>query len=305
MIQNLQIFLPFRCYSSTLYRFAPFSLSLSPFDLLTSFYCCYYLLLQVIIITNSDEGWVHYSAERYVPKLLPVLDKYQIISARTRYERFYPQQPLCWKAAAFAHESNELYETAFASSSSSSSNCLDDTKSCDSMELTDVSSSASEDSTPSLPSSSSSMHHHYKKSSSKEQQQREIISFGDSMEERTAVRIVAGQLDATPKSVMFIPSPTPVQLIGQLEMLSTHMKYICIHHKSLDLEISNDQANRCANDYIRKHKVKVDYEFLSFSRCCEEAEDDDDVVMTTNTTTTGNGAVPQQKNDTNVMVASG
>ena len=65
---------------------------------------------QVIVITNSDEGWVKFSAERFVPYLVPVMENYRVVSARTRYEKFYPGQPLCWKAAAFAHEVNEIYE---------------------------------------------------------------------------------------------------------------------------------------------------------------------------------------------------
>lgn len=81
---------------------------------------------------------------------------------------------------------------------------------------------------------------------------REIISFGDSMEERTAVRIVADQLDATPKSVMFVQSPTPIQIIGQLHMLYNHMKFVCDNTDCLDLEISQEQAQRCAESYLKK-----------------------------------------------------
>jgi len=63
----------------------------------------------VLIITNSDSGWVEYSASRFLPSLLPTLqsDLVSTVSARTRYEGMYPGQPLCWKAAAFAHEVNE------------------------------------------------------------------------------------------------------------------------------------------------------------------------------------------------------
>lgn len=196
---------------------------------------------QVIIITNSDEGWVRYSAERFVPKLLPVVDKYRIVSARTRYEKFYPGQPLCWKAAAFAHEVNELYETQSSASDNASQ------KSYDSLELTDVS-SASEDSLS--PQQSPVVTPPCSK--------REVISFGDSMEERTAVRIVSEQLCAIPKSVMFLQSPTPVQIIGQLLMLTEHMKYVCDHETSLDLEISLEQAERCASQFIKRNDICVD-----------------------------------------------
>eukprot|EP00519_Triparma_laevis_P014214 CAMPEP_0182491018 /NCGR_PEP_ID=MMETSP1321-20130603/654_1 /TAXON_ID=91990 /ORGANISM="Bolidomonas sp., Strain RCC1657" /LENGTH=253 /DNA_ID=CAMNT_0024693269 /DNA_START=310 /DNA_END=1068 /DNA_ORIENTATION=- len=66
----------------------------------------------VLIITNSDDGWVRFSAEKFLPDLLPSLDSpsIEIVSARTRYESLYPGQPLCWKAAAFAHEVNERFQ---------------------------------------------------------------------------------------------------------------------------------------------------------------------------------------------------
>jgi hypothetical protein len=182
-------------------------------------------------MTNADEGWVKFSAEKYCPKLLPVIDKYRVVSARTRYEKFYPGQPLCWKAAAFAHEVNEIYEKI-----------KDDSDSCASMEGTDVSSTSSiesaEEETP-VP--------------------REIISFGDSLEERTATNIVSGQLSAIPKSVMFMNSPSPLQIIGQLHMLTNHMKFVCENPKSLDLQISQEQADRCALSYFKKHEISYDH----------------------------------------------
>lgn len=185
---------------------------------------------QVLIITNSDEGWVKFSCERFIPQLLPVVEKYRTVSARTGYERFYPGQPLCWKAAAFAHEVNEIFERGlgqaydFANSNNRS------------MESTDVS-SASDDSFQSIPCD-----------------RREILSFGDSMEERTAVKIVAEQLSATPKSVMFVQSPTPTQIIGQLEIVSNHMKYLGTQTNGLDLEISRNQADRSADSFMRRSR---------------------------------------------------
>jgi hypothetical protein len=155
-----------------------------------------------------------------------VIERYRIVSARTRYERFYPNSPLCWKAAAFAHEANEIYENDMNVSV------------VESMEGSDVSSDCSLASTV-------------------DSRKREIISFGDSMEERTAVRIVSGQLSAIPKSVMFISSPSPLQLIGQLNMVTSHMKFVCEHESSLDLEISPHQAQRCAEKYMGKISLGV------------------------------------------------
>ena len=168
-----------------------------------------------------------YSCERIVPALLPVIAKYRIVSARTNYENFYPGQPLCWKAAAFAHEVNELFQ-----------------EDCPNLEISDVSSEESfdmnDDDAPSI--------------QKRTEREREIISFGDSMEERTAVRIVADQLTATPKSVMFVPSPTPAQIVGQLLMVTSHMKFVCDNKDSLDLEISPEQADRSYEAYMKRYK---------------------------------------------------
>jgi hypothetical protein len=180
----------------------------------------------VIIITNSDEGWVNFSAEKYCPKLLPVVAKYRVVSARTGYEKFYPGQPLCWKAAAFAHEVNEIFEQLRG-----------DANSCVSMDVTDVSSSSSVESDDDTAA------------------RREVISFGDSMEERTATNIVSNQLGAIPKSVMFLNSPTPIQIIGQLHMLTHHMRYVCDNRQSLDLKITAEQADRFGHSYLKKRRI--------------------------------------------------
>jgi hypothetical protein len=222
--------------------------------------------LQVIIITNSDDGWVKYSCERIVPSLLPILSQYRIVSARTSYEKFYPNQPLCWKAAAFAHEVNELFEDATATllqnnnNDNSTNNISTDdativtssddkdrnTSPCPSLELSVVSTDDSIEEDLTMTDSVEAeipIHTIIKK--------REVISFGDSMEERTAVRIVADQLTATPKSVMFVHSPTPLHIIGQLHMLRNHMKFVCQNGDSLDLEISPDQAQQFASSYLK------------------------------------------------------
>lgn len=205
---------------------------------------------EVIIITNSDEGWVQFSAERYCPALLPVLSKYPIVSARTRYEKFYPCQPLCWKAAAFAHEVNEIYDSL---------KNADDATSCASMEGTEVSSTSSlsdmedEPNALSSPTSSSCL-----VLDQSEQIPRQIISFGDSNEERMAVSIVSGQLDAVPKSIKFMPSPSLLQIIGQLHLLTNHMQFVCESTKSLDMHITEEQAEQYASSYLRSENLTYD-----------------------------------------------
>lgn len=231
--------------------------------------------IQVIIITNSDEGWVKYSAERYLPNLIPILDNYRIISARTRYEKFYPNQPLCWKAAAFAHEVNEHFcsledahdllerecSHGVNANSSKMNNKFDD--SVPDMDLASTDDSSLEDNSISSAEAESpgGVWDPPRKPLSTQEQvvsapppsfKREVISFGDSIEERTAVKIVSDQLDALPKSVMFLSNPTPTQIIGQLTMLTHHMKFVCEHEEDLDLEISLKQAEKCAQGYLAR-----------------------------------------------------
>lgn len=124
-----------------------------------------------------------------MPRLMPVLAGIRVVSARSTYERFYPGAPLCWKAAAFAHEANQAFG--------------DD----------DVSSSPR----------------------GQAPRRREIISFGDSNEERTAVKIAAGQLGAVAKSVKFVDLPTPEQLVKQVDTVCGWLAWVCRHDQELDL----------------------------------------------------------------------
>mmetsp|Transcript_44804 Transcript_44804/g.87789 ORF Transcript_44804/g.87789 Transcript_44804/m.87789 type:complete len:279 (+) Transcript_44804:67-903(+) len=185
---------------------------------------------EVVIITNAMEGWVEYSAERFVPKLLPVLKGIKIISARSRYEEFFPKKSLCWKAAAFAHEVNEIFNITKESSFSNNSTLI-----------TEVSS----------PNCSTS-------STSSKRRRREIISFGDSMDERTAVKIVASKLDALSKSVKFIQHPSPVQIIGQLSIVNSQLNYICGNEKDIDVEISKPHAQKTAESILNKCSNRSD-----------------------------------------------
>jgi len=63
---------------------------------------------QTYIITNAMEGWVEQSAAKYVPGMMSVLQKVPIISARSRYEKFYPRNVSMWKINAFQDLQREL-----------------------------------------------------------------------------------------------------------------------------------------------------------------------------------------------------
>jgi len=60
------------------------------------------------IITNAEQGWVEESAAKYVPDLLPVLQRVEIISARTRHGAQYPDDVSMWKIHAFGDLQKQL-----------------------------------------------------------------------------------------------------------------------------------------------------------------------------------------------------
>ena len=53
------------------------------------------------IITNSSEGWVEFSINKYFPNLSKYLDKITILSARDDYKNLYPDDTKMWKQKAF------------------------------------------------------------------------------------------------------------------------------------------------------------------------------------------------------------
>lgn len=63
----------------------------------------------VYIITNAETGWVELSAEKFVPSVCSLFNKIKIISARSLYEKEFPDDPIKWKVKAFTiHVNNEF-----------------------------------------------------------------------------------------------------------------------------------------------------------------------------------------------------
>jgi hypothetical protein len=61
----------------------------------------------VTIITNAETGWVQLSAKKFIPGVVPLLDKLKVVSARSTYEPSYPDAPLQWKMCAFQEQLRE------------------------------------------------------------------------------------------------------------------------------------------------------------------------------------------------------
>ena len=53
------------------------------------------------IITNGEAGWVQLSCQKFMPRVLPYIEKISVCSARSTYESQYPNSPNQWKIRAF------------------------------------------------------------------------------------------------------------------------------------------------------------------------------------------------------------
>jgi hypothetical protein len=65
---------------------------------------------EVHIVTNAETGWVQLSAEKFVPAVVPLLSKCQVLSARSTYESMYPDSPIKWKFYAFQQRLSGVFE---------------------------------------------------------------------------------------------------------------------------------------------------------------------------------------------------
>jgi hypothetical protein len=63
---------------------------------------------QTFLITNAMKGWVEFSAQKWLPGLLPTLEKIRVISARTEHEEEFPDNYGEWKIQAFLKVQREL-----------------------------------------------------------------------------------------------------------------------------------------------------------------------------------------------------
>lgn len=52
---------------------------------------------EVHVVTNAETGWVQLSAQKWLPGVVPLLAKLNIISARSTFEEKFPGSPFKWK----------------------------------------------------------------------------------------------------------------------------------------------------------------------------------------------------------------
>jgi hypothetical protein len=62
-----------------------------------------------IVITNAETGWVELSCKKFLPRVLPVLARLRVLSARSTFEALAPDSPSDWKVHAFHQEISAAY----------------------------------------------------------------------------------------------------------------------------------------------------------------------------------------------------
>ena len=60
------------------------------------------------IITNAVKGWVEFSCKKFMPEVLPILQKVIVISARHKYESQFPTDVPQWKINTFLETQGDL-----------------------------------------------------------------------------------------------------------------------------------------------------------------------------------------------------
>jgi len=64
---------------------------------------------RVYIVTNGETGWVQLSAQKFLPNVVPLLEKLHVFSARSMFEPMFPDAPMKWKFLAFQESLTQVY----------------------------------------------------------------------------------------------------------------------------------------------------------------------------------------------------
>mmetsp|Transcript_75857 Transcript_75857/g.214490 ORF Transcript_75857/g.214490 Transcript_75857/m.214490 type:complete len:274 (-) Transcript_75857:382-1203(-) len=63
----------------------------------------------VVLVTNSERGWIELSCQKFMPALNPSLENVKLLSARSQYERPDLASPFEWKLRAFESEITRIF----------------------------------------------------------------------------------------------------------------------------------------------------------------------------------------------------
>lgn len=151
------------------------------------------------IVTNANLGWVHATADQYMPSVVPLLKYIEIVSARQNYEHEWPNDPNAWKREAFrdivcCSEKNCMCAWPFCSAEPAKS-------------------SASSDNFPV-----------------------NLVVLGDSTAEIQAGKSAVearGDDESIVKTIKFKDAPSLEELLGQLSTVHQHLEKIVSEEKSV------------------------------------------------------------------------
>jgi len=78
----------------------------------------------VHVVTNAETGWVQLSAQKFMPGVVPLLSKVNVLSARSTFEPAHPDSPLKWKFFAFQEKLSAHFNTDYKVSPGSKKNVV-------------------------------------------------------------------------------------------------------------------------------------------------------------------------------------
>lgn len=62
-----------------------------------------------VVVTNSEQGWIERTCQKFLPALYAELQQVKLMSARTTYESATMESPVDWKVCAFKSEVERLF----------------------------------------------------------------------------------------------------------------------------------------------------------------------------------------------------
>jgi len=159
---------------------------------------------KLFIVTNAETGWAEYTLEKLLPNVFKEIDGIvDIVSARTKYEPEFPDNPVMWKKSVMMDIISDVENEAFCTIVEEADEYLDD------QEFLRLISKST------------------------------VMSIGDSLDERLAL-LECGKKrpDLLLKSLKLIDNPTCIQLTSEIDAISSSLAEIYASQNTVDLQLN-------------------------------------------------------------------
>ena len=210
--------------------------------------------MRVVIITNADEDWVRFSSARFLPRVVPLLSQIKVVSARQYRSPRGIRLPTTRGAAAAGDVDSPRRRVAERGSSAETS-CR--TRIVRGDESPNADRPRRQVAGKCRPRPARAYRYeplyqgrsvcwkaaaftHVAKAFFQEAGRgaREVVSIGDSNDERLAVRAAAQPLDATPKAVKLVDAPSLHTLACQLRTVTTCLPFLAQAGHAIDVDVA-------------------------------------------------------------------